>query len=84
MYLVCQTCVVRAWDVTKPLLYAPAMNTFMWSHPVTAEQIEKVNAFGYEEIPCIEKTLVCGDTGTCCSLADASVLNLLIIPQRDM
>jgi len=27
--VVLQTCVVRAWDPKKPLLFAPAMNTLM-------------------------------------------------------
>ncbi|KAM5172313.1 phosphopantothenoylcysteine decarboxylase isoform 3-T3 [Mantella aurantiaca] len=58
-----KTCVVRAWDITKPLLFCPAMNTAMWNHPITAQQIKSLLSFGYTEIPCIEKTLVCGDRG---------------------
>ncbi|KAM9311835.1 phosphopantothenoylcysteine decarboxylase [Gastrophryne carolinensis] len=57
------TCVVRAWDLKKPLLFCPAMNTAMWSHPITAKQIDCLSSFGYTEIPCIEKTLMCGDKG---------------------
>ncbi|XP_075064287.1 phosphopantothenoylcysteine decarboxylase isoform X4 [Mixophyes fleayi] len=57
------TCVVRAWDLQKPLLFCPAMNTAMWNNPITAEQIERLGNFGYMEIACIEKTLVCGDKG---------------------
>ncbi|XP_063782394.1 phosphopantothenoylcysteine decarboxylase isoform X2 [Pseudophryne corroboree] len=57
------TCVVRAWDLQKPLLFCPAMNTAMWNNPITAEQIERLSTFGYMEIACIEKTLVCGDKG---------------------
>jgi phosphopantothenoylcysteine decarboxylase len=30
------TCVYRAWDFRKPVILAPAMNTMMWEHPVTA------------------------------------------------
>ncbi|XP_016977356.1 phosphopantothenoylcysteine decarboxylase [Drosophila rhopaloa] len=56
-------CVVRAWDLQKPLLFAPAMNTRMYDHPITREQIDKLNSWGYKEIPCISKTLMCGDTG---------------------
>ena len=33
------TCVARAWDPTKPLLFCPAMNTKMWEHPITAPQV---------------------------------------------
>ncbi|XP_022694026.1 phosphopantothenoylcysteine decarboxylase-like isoform X1 [Varroa jacobsoni] len=57
------TCVVRAWDLNRPLLFAPAMNTFMYEHPLTRKQIGKLTAFGYIEIPAISKKLVCGDTG---------------------
>lgn len=58
-----QTCVIRAWDRSKPLLFCPAMNTAMWEHPVTAQQVDQLKAFGYIEIPCVAKKLVCGDQG---------------------
>ena len=58
-----QTCVIRAWDLSKPLLFCPAMNTAMWEHPITAQQVEQLKSFGYVEIPCIVKKLVCGDEG---------------------
>lgn len=56
-------CTVRAWDVGKPLLFAPAMNTKMWTHPVTSRQIRELTDWGYVQIPPISKTLMCGDTG---------------------
>lgn len=57
------TCVVRAWDISRPLLFCPAMNTAMWKHPITAMQVASLIDFGYVEIPCITKKLVCGDEG---------------------
>lgn len=33
------TCVARAWDNAKPLLFCPAMNTKMWEHPITMPQV---------------------------------------------
>ncbi|CAN9499347.1 unnamed protein product [Ophioblennius macclurei] len=57
------TCVVRAWDTNRPLLFCPAMNTAMWLHPITAQQVSRLKEFGYVEIPCIAKKLVCGDEG---------------------
>ncbi|XP_073706868.1 phosphopantothenoylcysteine decarboxylase [Garra rufa] len=57
------TCVVRAWDTKRPLLFCPAMNTAMWQHPITAQQVATLKSFGYIEIPCIAKKLVCGDEG---------------------
>lgn len=59
------TCTVRAWDIKgqKPLLFAPAMNTAMWDHPITAEQVTRLESWGFEAIPPISKTLICGDVG---------------------
>ncbi|XP_018594947.1 phosphopantothenoylcysteine decarboxylase isoform X2 [Scleropages formosus] len=57
------TCVVRAWNLDRPLLFCPAMNTAMWQHPITATQIAVLKGFGYIEVPCIIKKLVCGDEG---------------------
>ncbi|XP_017547043.1 phosphopantothenoylcysteine decarboxylase isoform X1 [Pygocentrus nattereri] len=57
------TCVVRAWDTSRPLLFCPAMNTAMWQHPITAQQVATLQGFGYVEIPCVAKKLVCGDEG---------------------
>lgn len=58
-----QTCVIRAWDTGKPLLYCPAMNTFMWEHPLTASQTHTLTRFGYIQVPPVSKTLACGDQG---------------------
>lgn len=57
------TCVVRAWDSTRPLLFAPAMNTYMWEHPITEKHVLTLKDFGYQEVPCVSKVLVCGDQG---------------------
>ena len=58
------TCVARAWDVRRrPLLFAPAMNTLMWEHPLTSRHVEQLTAFGYMYVPVVTKTLVCGDKG---------------------
>jgi phosphopantothenoylcysteine decarboxylase len=35
----CLTCVWRAWDPTRPVVVAPAMNTYMWDHPLTLRQL---------------------------------------------
>ncbi|XP_066148106.1 phosphopantothenoylcysteine decarboxylase [Euwallacea fornicatus] len=56
-------CTARAWDLNKPLIFCPAMNTKMYIHPVTAAQISTLKSWGYIEVPVIEKTLICGDTG---------------------
>jgi phosphopantothenoylcysteine decarboxylase len=38
----CLTCVWRAWDPTRPVLLAPAMNTFMWEHPLTMRHLRQL------------------------------------------
>lgn len=57
------TCLVRAWDISKPLIYCPAMNVHMYNHPLTREQLCKLQSFGYLRVDCVEKRLACGDIG---------------------
>jgi phosphopantothenoylcysteine decarboxylase len=55
--------VARAWDFRKPLLVAPAMNTAMYEHPITAQQLGTLTGWGITVIPSISKILACGDVG---------------------
>lgn len=59
------TCVVRAWDWSKPCIVAPAMNTFMWESPITGRNLEQVKIYGsnFIIVPPISKELACGDEG---------------------
>lgn len=70
------TSVVRAWDVTgtvdgvkKKILVAPAMNTCMWNHPITARQLRVLeDEWGgengwFEVLRPVSKNLACGDVG---------------------
>ncbi len=59
------TCVCRAWDIgAKPWLVAPAMNTLMWSHPFTRQQLSVLEQqLRVTVIDPISKVLVCGDQG---------------------
>jgi phosphopantothenoylcysteine decarboxylase len=36
------TCIWRAWDRSRPVVLAPAMNTFMWEHPATARHLRQL------------------------------------------
>ena len=36
------TCLFRAWDFTRPVILAPAMNTLMWDSPVTRRHLVQV------------------------------------------
>lgn len=48
----CLTCVWRAWDPAKPIVFAPAMNTLMWQHPFTRRHLRAIAAdFGGGHIP---------------------------------
>ncbi|XP_057658089.1 phosphopantothenoylcysteine decarboxylase [Diorhabda carinulata] len=57
------TCVIRAWDIMKPLIFCSAMNTKMYEHPLTSQQITILKSFGYLEVPVVSKKLMCGDVG---------------------
>jgi phosphopantothenoylcysteine decarboxylase len=78
------SCVARAWWTTtasgssaaarstmstnKPMIVAPAMNTGMWQHPVTEQQLQTLRSFAPNPnlvtivMPQV-KTLACGETG---------------------
>jgi phosphopantothenoylcysteine decarboxylase len=48
----CLTCVWRAWDRSRPVLLAPAMNTLMWEHPLTGRHFRQLAAdAGPAEVP---------------------------------
>ena len=40
----CLTCVWRAWDVARPVVLAPAMNTLMWQNPFTRRHLRSLAA----------------------------------------
>ncbi|RLN51611.1 hypothetical protein BBJ29_004622 [Phytophthora kernoviae] len=57
------TCITRAWIMSKPFIFAPAMNTDMWNHPITAKQLSILAELGYKMVPPVEKKLACGVVG---------------------
>jgi phosphopantothenoylcysteine decarboxylase len=36
------SCIFRAWDFSKPVILAPAMNTLMWQSPVTLRHLRQL------------------------------------------
>ncbi|CAG8546259.1 473_t:CDS:2 [Scutellospora calospora] len=59
-----KTCILRAWDVERPVIVCPAMNTFMWDHPFTSTHLRVLNEqLGYQVISPVSKKLACGDIG---------------------
>lgn len=59
-----QTCIVRAWDLEKPIVIAPAMNTNMWNNPFTEKHFRKIQKiYNVTMAHPIEKLLACNDQG---------------------
>jgi phosphopantothenoylcysteine decarboxylase len=76
----CLTCVYRAWDRTRPVVLAPAMNTLMWDHPATARHLAQVkDDMGPQlvVIPPQVKTLACDDIGIGAMASREDVLRAL-------
>jgi len=59
------TCAMRAWDSTRSVVVAPAMNTHMWDHPATAIQLRQLEVwYPYlQVVQPVSKRLACGDVG---------------------
>ncbi|PKU81245.1 Phosphopantothenoylcysteine decarboxylase [Dendrobium catenatum] len=52
------TCIVRAWDFSKPLYVAPAMNTSMLNNPFTRRHLNTIGELGASLLPPITKSLL--------------------------
>ena len=72
------TCMARSWDFKKPIFFSPAMNTFMWDHPVTDPHTKQLKEWGYIELPCIEKVLMCNDKGKGAMAEPASIVDQVL------
>lgn len=59
------TSVIRSWNPAIPILVAPAMNTHMYTNPMTKKHLALIKEeFGFiETLKPVEKVLVCGDIG---------------------
>ncbi|KAI9872445.1 MAG: hypothetical protein M1830_001610 [Pleopsidium flavum] len=59
------TNVIRAWDVKRAIIAAPAMNQMMWQNPITAKQVA-ILAEEWDWFDVLSpqvKQLACGDVG---------------------
>ena len=73
------TCVARAWDLKRPVVFCPAMNTHMWTHPLTSKHISCLETdLGYLQIAPIEKRLACGDVGIGAMASVATILEFTL------
>lgn len=59
------TSVARAWDLNRPFVIAPAMNTRMWEHPITEKHLSTFLSFSKNNHVSMpqSKLLACGDNG---------------------
>lgn len=55
--------VMRAWDLRKPCVLCPAMNTVMWEHPSTAAALAALSQWGWDVLGPVEKLLACNEVG---------------------
>ena len=64
------TCVWRAWDPSRPVVLAPAMNTFMWRHPQTRRHLRSLaTEWGVEDLPPdLDEDQVCDTVNFRCKL----------------
>ncbi len=60
-----------------PLLVAPAMNTRMWEHPATRENLQRLRDRGVRVIPPGEGILACGTVGIGRLASHEVILNAL-------
>jgi phosphopantothenoylcysteine decarboxylase len=73
----CLTCVWRAWDRSRPVVLAPAMNTLMWEHPLTVRHLEQLaRDFSAAVLP---KDVSLGDLPT---LINTRCANLRVVPPQ--
>ncbi|SCU99928.1 LAMI_0G01750g1_1 [Lachancea mirantina] len=59
------TSLLRSWTPSTPVLVAPAMNTFMYIHPVTKKHLAMLREDSpfVDVLKPVEKVLICGDIG---------------------
>jgi len=71
-------------DIGKiSFVVAPAMNSFMYTHPLTEVQIKILASFSICVLPVVEKTLICGDKGIG-AMAEVDDIVLFVNSLRDL
>ncbi|KAG8652214.1 phosphopantothenoylcysteine decarboxylase [Manihot esculenta] len=72
------TCIVRAWDYSKPIFVAPAMHTFMWTNFFTERHLMSLDEQGISLIAPVTRRLASGDYGTG-AMAEPSLISTTIL-----
>lgn len=65
-------------DFAKPLFVVPAMNTKMWTHPITQESVRKLEALGVTLLRPDAGNLACGDVGEGRLLEPEAILKAIL------
>jgi len=76
------TCIFRAWDFSKIVVIAPAMNTQMWINPFTSRHLETLADISRGAVRVctpIEKRLACGDIGVGAMAEVSQVIEFLFV-----
>ncbi|KAK7233058.1 phosphopantothenoylcysteine decarboxylase [Aureococcus anophagefferens] len=74
------SCTARAWDFDKPFVVAPAMNTAMWSHPLTATHLADLRVLGVAA----QSALAPGDAvGVCLTGMERTLLEAPVVASFD-
>lgn len=85
------TSVFRVWNSSVPILIAPAMNTHMYTNPVTKRHLQfmKDHFPSVQILKPVEKVLVCGDIGMggmreWTDIVQILVRRLGVLPEHDV
>lgn len=68
-------------DFAKPLFVAPAMNTRMWTHPITQESLKKLEELGVRLLRPDSGSLACGEVGEGRLMEPEEILAFLLQPK---
>jgi len=68
---------IMAAALRCPVVFAPAMNTYMYENPIVQENIKKLKNYGYSFINPESGRLACGDTGKG-KLCDTEIISEII------
>lgn len=68
---------IMAAALRCPVVFAPAMNTYMYENPIVQENIKKLKGYGYSFIEPESGRLACGDTGKG-KLCDTEIISEIV------
>ena len=81
----CLACVYRAWDRSRRVVLAPAMNTLMWEHPATARHLAQIQEDVGPKLTVVapaSKKLACDDVGIGAMAARPEIIAAIVENSR--